>query len=266
MAGYTSPRILEIFRNCDIDHRHFHLEAGQTREETASELNGRYLRGATETGCRAVAACLESAQLTPIDVDLFVVCTSTGYVCPDLGSRLMGHMGFRRDTQRAAIVGLGCAAALPGLQRTCDLVLARPHRTALILTVEICSACYLVDATMDTVIGNAICADGAAAFVINGGPPRTEFQPAVVDFESYVDTEQIDKVGFVHHDGKLRVVLANAGHRLAGPMIERAVDALLDRNGLRRANIKFWIMQSRWPKGNRQCAEAAGTISPPLRF
>lgn len=23
MAGYTSPRILEIFRNCDIDYRQF---------------------------------------------------------------------------------------------------------------------------------------------------------------------------------------------------------------------------------------------------
>jgi len=110
------------------------------------------------------------------------------------------------------------------------------------LAVEICSACYFVDSTMDTVIGNAICADGAAAFVINGESPRTSFQPAVLDFESFVDTEQSDKVGFEHRDGKLRVVLANVVHDLAGPMIERAVDALLDHSGLCRTDIRFWIM------------------------
>ncbi len=242
MAGYTSTRILEIFRNCDIDYRHLHIEAGQTRDETASELNSRYFRGAMETGCLAVTACLRSAQLTPMDVDLLVVCTSTGYVCPDIGSRLMGCMGFRQDAQRAALVGLGCAGALPALQRGCDFVRAHPRGTALILAVEICSACYVVDDSMDTVVGNAICADGAAAFVINGKSPGTSSQPAVLDFESYVDTEHIDKVGFEHRNGKLRVVLANAVHGLAGPMIERAVNALLERNNLDGENIKFWIL------------------------
>lgn len=266
MAGYSSPRILEIFRNCDIDHRHFYVEGGQTRNETPGELNERYLRGAMESGCRAVNACLQSAGLTPIDVDLFVVCTSTGYVCPDLGSRLIGHMGFRRDVQRTAIVGLGCAGALPGLQRACDFVLARRNGTALMLAVEICSACYFVDGTMDTVIGNAICADGAAAFVINGKSPRTRFQPAVLDFESFVDTEQIDKVGFEHRDGKLRVVLANVVHDLAGPMIERAVDALLDRNGLRRADIRFWILHPGGRKVINTVQQKLGCTDEQLRF
>jgi predicted naringenin-chalcone synthase len=102
MAGYTSPRVLEIFRNCDIDYRNFYVDAGQKRNETPGELNERYLRGAMETGCRAVSACLQSAELTPIDVDLFVVCTSTGYVCPDLRSRLIRHRGFRKHIQLQA--------------------------------------------------------------------------------------------------------------------------------------------------------------------
>jgi polyketide synthase Type III len=266
MAGYTNPRILEIFRNCDIDYRHFYIEAGQTREENASELNGRYLRGAMETGCRAVTACMGSAQLTPKDVDLFVVCTSTGYVCPDLGSRLIGCMGFRRDAQRAAIVGLGCAGALPALQRGCDFVRAHPRGIALILAVEICSACYVVDGTMDTVVGNAICADGAAAFVIDGRSRRTELQPAVLDFESYVDTEQIDKVGFEHRDGKLRVVLANAVYGLAGPLIERAVDALLERNSLRAEEIKFWILHPGGRKVIDNVQKHLGLTDEQLRF
>jgi hypothetical protein len=33
------------------------------------------------------------------------------------------------------------------------------------LAVEICSAYYYVDNTLETVAGNAICADGAAVFL-----------------------------------------------------------------------------------------------------
>lgn len=42
-----------------------------------------------ETGCQALATCFQSAKTTANDIDLLIVCTSTGYVCPDLASRLM---------------------------------------------------------------------------------------------------------------------------------------------------------------------------------
>src|SRR5271167_4672535 len=80
MLGYSSQRILQIFLNSGIDFRHFYLNpANFNRFETPGELNQRYLQGALDTGCRAVNACLESAGMTARDVDLFLVCTCTGY-------------------------------------------------------------------------------------------------------------------------------------------------------------------------------------------
>jgi hypothetical protein len=73
MAGYISPRILEIFRNCDIDDRHFYVKPGQKCDETPGELNERYLHGAIETGCHAIAASLRSAEITATDIDLLIV-------------------------------------------------------------------------------------------------------------------------------------------------------------------------------------------------
>ena len=241
MAGYTSQSILKIFRNCDIDFRHFYISPGQKLGEPPSDLNNHYLSGAMETGCHAVIACLQAAGLKSTDVDLLVVCTSTGYVCPDLGSRLIAHLGFRPNIQRSVMLGLGCAGAVPTLRQACDFVRAHPGATALMLAVEICSACYFVDDTMDTVVGNAICADGAAAFLIRSAPAEAGVKPGILDFESYVDSENLDKVGFEHRDGKLRIVLANAVRNLAGPMIERAVDRLLTRNRMRRTDVRFWI-------------------------
>jgi predicted naringenin-chalcone synthase len=111
-------------------------------------------------------------------VDFLAVCTCTGYVCPDVGSRLIAHMGFSNRIQRASIIGLGCAGALPTLQRAVDFVRANPGRQALMLAVEICSACYYVDNTLETIVGNAICADGAfsATHRARGGMAGTKLQ------------------------------------------------------------------------------------------
>ncbi len=242
MAGYSSQKILEIFQNSDIDHRHFYVDpAHVNRHETPDQLNQRYLEGALETGCRAIRKCLESNGHTARDVDLLVVCTCTGYVCPDLGTRLVGHMGFRRDVERAPMLGLGCAGALPTLQRAWDYTRAHPGRTSLMLAVEICSASYYLDHTLETVIGNAICADGAAAFLLSTESEDGARFPEVLDFQSFLDPEQLDKVGFEQRDGKLRIILAAEIRDLAAPMLERALTPLLERNGLSASDIRFWV-------------------------
>ena len=169
-TGYESERIRKIFLNSDIDFRYFYFEGSLNRNESSDELNQRYLRGAMHTGCRAILNCLKAANSSPQDVDFLAVCSCTGYVCPDVGSRLVAHMGFNSNVQRTSIVGLGCAGAVPTLQRVTDFVRANPDQQALMLAVEICSACYYVDRTLETVVGNAICADGAAAFLLSGAP------------------------------------------------------------------------------------------------
>jgi polyketide synthase Type III len=241
-AGYQGERIRKIFLNSDIDHRHFYLEGGLNPAESSDQLNQRYLRGAVKTGCRAILNCVKAAGTTVQDVDFLAVCTCTGYVCPDVGSRLIAHMGFRNNVQRVSIVGLGCAGALPTLQRAVDFVRANPSRRALLVAVEICSACYYIDETLETVVGNAICADGAAAFLLAASQQANRSYPRIIDFETFINPEKIGEVGFQHREGKLRIVLGASIRHLVGPMIETALQPLLQRQGLSRSRIHFWVV------------------------
>jgi polyketide synthase Type III len=265
-VGYQSERIRKMFLNSDIDYRHFYLEGDLNREESSDQLNQRYLRGAMKTGCRAIVNCLATAERTVQDVDFLAVCTCTGYVCPDLGSRLIAHMGFRDNVQRASIVGLGCAGAVPTLQRAADFVRADPRRVALMVAVEICSACYYVDNTLETVVGNAICADGAAAFLLGAGQPATLRFPEIVDFETFLVPEQIEEVGLLHRDGKLRIVLGASIHKLAGPMIEKALQRLLQRHGLSRPDIRFWVVHPGGRKVMDDVQRHLGLTDAQIRF
>jgi polyketide synthase Type III len=265
-AGYENERIRKIFLNSDIEYRHFYFENTLNREESSDEINQRYLSGAVKTGCRAILECVNSAGITVQNVDFLAVCTCTGYVCPDVGTRLIAHMGFKNNVQRAAIVGLGCAGALPTLQRAVDFVRANPGRQALMLAVEICSACYYVDKTLETVIGNAICADGAAAFLLGAEEPGDHRYPQIVDFETFIDTEHIEEVGLQHRGGKLRIVLGVSIQHLAGPLIENALHQLLRRHGLSQSSISFWVVHPGGRKVIENVQKHFGMTDAQLRF
>jgi 3,5-dihydroxyphenylacetyl-CoA synthase len=274
VAGYETERIRKIFANSDIEYRHFFFGGTPNLQETSDQQNQRYLSGAIKTGCRAILNCVESAGISVKDVDFLAVCTCTGYVCPDVGSRLIAHMGFRKNVQRASVVGLGCAGALPALQRASDFVRANPGRKALMLAVEICSACYYVDNTLETVIGNAICADGAAAFLLGAGEqtagasqqPVEIAYPEIIDFETFLDTEQIEEVGLQHRNGKLRIVLGASIQHLAGPMIETALQQLLRRHGLAQSDIRFWVVHPGGRKVIDNVQKHFGITEDQLRF
>jgi predicted naringenin-chalcone synthase len=266
LSRYERDSARRIFLNSGIDSRHFYFDEGPRLDETSDELNARYLRGALQTGCRAARNCLDIAGLSPRDVDLLVVCTSTGYVCPDIGTRLIGHMGFRPDVRRAPLTGLGCAGAVPGLRHAADFTQAHPGLVSLMLAVEICSACYYFDGTLETVVGNAICSDGAAAVLLTDSPAVRDPYPAIVDFESFLDPGHLQTVGFDHQEGKLRIVLGTTVRDLAAPLIQGALTPLLDRHGLSRADIRFWVAH---PGGRRvidNVQTALGLTDAQLRF
>jgi len=265
-TGYQTERIRKIFLNSDIDYRHFYFGGTPNLEETSDQQNQRYLSGTMATGCRAIVNCLDAAGAIVSDVDFLAVSSCTGYVCPDVGTRLIAHMGFKRNVQRASIIGLGCAGAVPTLQRVVDFVRANPGRKALMLAVEICSACYYVDNTLETVIGNAICADGAAAFLLGRSEPMKYAYPCVIDFETFLDPEQIEEVGLQHRNGKLRIVLGSSVQHLAGSMIEQALQPLLQRHGLSRSQVRFWVVHPGGRKVIDNVQEHFGMTDEQLRF
>jgi alkylresorcinol/alkylpyrone synthase len=108
------------------------------------------------------------------------------------------------------------------------------------LAVEICSACYYGDNSLETIVGNAICADGPAAFPLAAGPQDNHSYPQ--SSTSRFLSEGIEEVGLQHREGELRIVLGASIQHLAGRMIEAALQQLLQRHGPSRSSIGFWVV------------------------
>ena len=240
---YRNPRIEHIFMNSDIDFRHLSFDVETfSPDESADELHARFEENAVSLGREAILRCLENADALPGDVDFIVAVTWTGYVCPGLSSILIRDLGLRTNLQRADLVGMGCAGAMPGLQRAYDYVMAYPGKKALLLTVEVCSACYYLDETLETVVGNAICADGAAAALV--ACDDDENGPQIVAFDTLLEPSFLHTVGFQTREGKLRIVLSKDIRDAAGGLVRRLLDSLLLGAGLGREDVDHWIIHS----------------------
>jgi polyketide synthase Type III len=249
--SYRNPRVRQLFMNSDIEYRHLYLNGMDvTVLETSDELHERFRRGATEIGLQAIETCLTRGNIDVSDIDFVVVATCTGYLCPGLSPILIKELGIRNDAQRADLVGMGCAGAMPALQRAYDFVAAHPEKKALLLTVEICSACYYFDDSLETMVGNAICADGAAAAVI--GMASRRVVPRISGFRTWLEPSLLESVGFVQREGKLRIVLSKDIRDLAGGMARGVVETLLEEHGVRKDEIAHWIIHS----GGRKVIDA----------
>ncbi len=240
---YRTTRVQQIFMNSDIDYRHLYLDMDSFDGiETTDELHTRYLRGAMEVGREAIEKCLAAGGFDVQDIGFIVGVSCTGYLCPGLSSLFVKDLGMRNDVQRADLLGMGCAGAMPGLQRAYDFVKAYPDKKALLVAVEICSACYYFDDSLDTAVGNAICGDGAAAVVV--GVTEEKHFPKILGFATHLEPSYINTVGFVQREGKLRIILSKDIRDVAGGLAKTLIDKIFSSYNVSREQISHWILHS----------------------
>jgi 3,5-dihydroxyphenylacetyl-CoA synthase len=244
----TDPKVQRLFRNSHIQSRSLYLPEpvnGQPPVESSQELIDRHLRGALEIGPAAVNGALGPLGLTPADVDFLVCISSTGFLCPGISAHVIKHMGFRPDIRRLDIVGMGCNAAVNGLQAATALAQAPPGRIGLMLCVEVCSAAYVNSPNLSTAVVNSLFGDGAAAVVVRADDgDGWERGPRVLDFEPFILTDAIGAMRYDLEDSKLSFFLDRDIPFVIGRHVSIPVTALLDRHGLRIQDIDHWLVHS----------------------
>ena len=249
LFGVDDPRIRSLFGSTHIRSRHLYLPE-PTGEgvpfESQTELIEKHKRGALEMGVQAIEKALSDAQLSPQEIDYFCCITTSGFLCPGLTAILMKHMGFREDCSRADLVGMGCNAALNGLNPVSTWAQANPGKNALMACIEVNSAAYVFDESLRTAIVNSLFGDGSAAIVIRGEPLSPGKGPQIYGFNSHIIPPAIDAMRFDwdSEEGKWSFFLDRDIPYVVGANAERPVERLLKAHGLKKRHIQHWLVHS----------------------
>ncbi|SMF48838.1 4-hydroxy-3-methyl-6-(1-methyl-2-oxoundecyl)pyran-2-one synthase [Azospirillum oryzae] len=233
-------RLAPVFANTGIRTRHaacpldWYLEPHGWAERAAV-----FERVALDLLEAAAARALSAAGLRPADVDAIVCATTTGIATPSLEALLLDRMGFRPDTVRLPVFGLGCAGGALGLARAGMMARAMPGRTVLFLVVELCTLSHRPEeATPTNVVASALFADGAAAALLRtsvagGDAPGPRFIDSAE--HTWPGTRRI--MGWRIEDEGFGVVFSQDIPRLIRERLPAVIDGFLTGRGMARADL-----------------------------
>jgi alkylresorcinol/alkylpyrone synthase/polyketide synthase Type III len=101
------------------------------------------------------------------------------------------------------------------------------------LCVEICSAAYVFDETMQTSVVNSLFGDGAAAVAVIARTHSDHLHPKILKFASHLIPDSIDAIQFDWDDshGKFNFSLSHDVPYIIGAQVEQVIDKLLASEG-----------------------------------
>jgi polyketide synthase Type III len=258
-----------LFKSSGIATRYLYLEPDADcgiPEEDESLLLRRHRRGALELGQEAISRCLASAGMTPDDIDFLVCVSSTGMMLPALSAMYIRHVPFRDDCQRVDIVGMGCNAALNGLNTAANWAAVNRARNALVVCCEINSAIHVRDDRVVTSLVNSLFGDGCGAILLTSSD-TPHAGPEILAFSSHLIPEAWRAISYhwsTTHN-KFELYLDRDIPNLLGLHSPTPIAALLNAFQLERRDVKHWLVHAGGKKVISAIGEANGLTPHDLR-
>ena len=245
----SDPKIRSIFDNSHINNRYLYLpdvdDQGNMPTESSLALANKHREKALAIGSSAILRALQPLGLSVRDVDYFACVTSTGFLCPSLTAHFIAEMGFRQDVHRIDVVGMGCNGGLNALQPVVTYCAMDEGTIGLELCVEVCSAAYVIDGTLNTAVVNSLFGDGAAAAVVAAPSPRPHCRtPRILGFSSHIIPAAIGAMRFDFDGARFAFHLDKQVPYVIGEHVHVPVNALLARFGIKRRDISHWVIHS----------------------
>jgi alkylresorcinol/alkylpyrone synthase len=216
--------------------------------KTWGEANNVWIEVGLELGEKALCHALVAAGIEPRDLGAIFVTSVTGIAAPSLDARLINRMGLSPNIKRIPIFGLVCVAGAAGISRAADYVRGFPDQAAALLSIELCSlTLQRDDISMAHLISAMLFGDGAAATVVVGDEVESN-GPEILANKSifYPNTERV--MGWDISEKGFHIVLSPEVPDTVVKHLGKDVDEFLAEQGVRRSDIKSWIMHTGGPK------------------
>jgi predicted naringenin-chalcone synthase len=255
----TARLIRQVYRRSGIETRHSVLPdfagdeeaqlfrqdtGGRVRQPSTGERNRCYHAESKPLAERAAQAALKRCEtFHASDITHLITVSCTGFYNPGIDHHLIAELGLPPSTERYHLGFMGCYAAFPAMRMAQQFCLADPGAAVMIVCLELCTLHMQPNSTSDSILANALFADGAATAIVSARSPAADSSVLTLgQFHSALVPEGRADMAWDIGDTGFNLALSSYVPKVIGQNIGQAVEELLDRSGLTRDNVGIWAV------------------------
>lgn len=176
------------------------------------------------------------------DITHVVTASCTGFFNPGIDYILCRELGLADNTQRYHLGFMGCYAAFPALNMAAQFCRADPNAVVLVMCLELCSLHLQLNGSEDSLLANALFADGAAAALVSSGSVPAGRSCRLIDFHSALIPSGVDAMAWSIGDNGFDISLSSYVPKIIGAGIADLTAPLLDRHHLNIDDVHTWAV------------------------
>ena len=272
-----------LYRRAGVESRHSvvldasegDLSSRQTfyagEHPTTRTRMAKYEEHAGDLAAEAASAALSDAGIAPGTVTHLVTVSCSGFHAPGFDVDLMRRLPLPAGVGRTHIGFMGCQGALNGLRVARAFVEADPTACVLLCAVELCSLHHQFGWDSDTIVANALFADGAAAVVGTAGEASSGTSPRDRGFQliasgSTLIEDSEDAMSWRIGDHGFRMTLSPRVPDLIRTHLRPWLEGWLAPHGLTLSAVSSWAVHPGGPRILASFREATGLDASTLRI
>ncbi len=210
---------------------------------TTGLRNKVYQQEAVPLAKQAAENCLSQADASPSEITHLIVVTCTGFFAPGIDILLVKELGLPLSTERTVLGFMGCYAAFNGLKTAAAICRSNPNARVLVVCVELCTIHFQVPNTLESVIVNALFADGAAACLLRQ-MPKDEAAGKLIYRTSAtsLDSCSLDAMSWEIGDTGFLMGLSPKVPEIVAKNLPGFIEMICMKSGVSPLEIGFWAV------------------------
>lgn len=259
--------VIEDYGKDPQNHTFYPKNAKLEPEPTTAERNDLYIKEADKLVIKAVDGLLKKLAPALKDKITHIITVScTGFSAPGFDFTIMKHFALNKSVDKLHIGFMGCYGAFPAMRTALSFCRSDENAKVLVINLELCSIHYQKKFDIDTIIANAIFADGAAAYLISSDPADSEgTRISLGTFcSTYAEGSENDmawKIGQNGFDMKLSAYVP----KIINANIREVFENTLKKSGTKPEEIGLWAIHPGGKAILEKTADSLGLTKNDLR-
>lgn len=220
------------------------LPDGTINSPTTGQRNALYAKASRELAVKLARKTLaECPQFAKEEITHVVFASCTGFANPGPDYHIIRDLGLNENVERYTIGFMGCYAAFPAMRMAAQFCEANPKAVVLVMCLELCTLHLQVSDKPESIVANALFADGAAAAIMSAREPSGD-RPfyRVQGFHSALVPSSEAHMAWDIGDHGFNMVLSAYVPDLIGSNIHEMLGGILAKREMQISDIDEWAI------------------------